>query len=281
MRIESSRKVFLDNCIISVSDTMQEVFKKKDIYWGDSIQELEIFGYERKPLSDESQTWRRNQIKCLPTIGRLAREKIISLYTYCELKFEGMKRSGSFPFNNIGNAFQNVEISQVDAAVERSYFSSMEFGRYIKTEQVIKFCKFLLGTNTEEFAEQLAEYDYPDFLLRNLRSVERFRDLCDGLSEKQFPDAFHLWTAEVNEAEFFLTIDRKFIRVMTETKNISLPCRPLPPCEFLQRLGVEERDPFEYKQNQFYDFFGNAGCLGSSAASPQPDGVAHHVKVTV
>ena len=253
MRSGNSRKVLMDNCIVSISDTMREVFKEKKLDWGDSIQKVEILGYKRKPLPDENEIWRRNQIECLPTIGRLAREKIISLYTYSELQFEGWKRGRSF---NIGNILSNVEINKVYADVERSYFSSMEIGNDIKTEQLIEFCKFLLTEDIEKLAKQLAEYDYPNFLLDNLRGVQRFRDLCKGLYEKQFPDAFHLWTAEANGIEFFLTIDRKFIHVMTKIKKISLPCRPLSPCELLQMLRIEEKDSFEYKEDQFYDFFG-------------------------
>ena len=65
--------MFVDNCIISVSDTMQGDKKKQPIYWGDSEQTVEIVGYERKSLPGESHTWKREQIECLPTVGGAAR----------------------------------------------------------------------------------------------------------------------------------------------------------------------------------------------------------------
>ena len=92
----------------------------------------------------------------------------------------------------------------------------------------------------------------PKSLLNNLRNVQRFRELCAGLSEKQFPDAFHLWTAEINGAQMFLTTDRKFIRVMTKTKKTNLSCVPVSPQELLEHLNIHELDPFEFKEGVFY-----------------------------
>lgn len=119
---------------------MQTAKRMQTIQWGSSIISAEITGYERKPLPDLSQAWKREQINCLPTIAKLAKDGIISLYSYPELRHEKWKRPGSFPVNRIGNVFSDVPISPVDAAVERSYFIQKEIGQYIKTEEVISFC---------------------------------------------------------------------------------------------------------------------------------------------
>lgn len=249
--------VFIDNCIVSLSETMEGAYKEHDFTWGDSVQRIKVIGYKRKKMPSSDQAWKRDQIECLPTIGRMARENRLSLYTYHELRHEAWRRPGSFSSNNIGNIFDNVKFIDVDAAVERSYFFQMGISEYISKEQVIEFCKWLLTPNIEELANKLPKLKkYPEFLLGNLRGVQRFRDLCGGISEKQYPDAFHLWTAEVNGAELFLTTDRKFIRAITQTKNLKLPCEPLSPSELLEKLGVKERDSFNYSEGQFYNIFG-------------------------
>lgn len=236
---------------------MQGAIKQQRLQWGDSVQLINISGYERKPLPGKDQAWKHDQVKCLPTIGRLAKEGIFSVYTYFELQSEGWKRSDSFPAKNIGNIFSGVTLNHANAAVERSYFFQMELDKYIQTREVIDYCKWLLTPGIEELADKLSgDIRYPDHLLNNLKGAQRFRDLCNGLAEKQYPDAFHLWTAEVNGADYFLTIDGKFIRAMVQTKHIRLPCKPISPSELLTLLEINERDQFEYREGQFYDIFG-------------------------
>jgi hypothetical protein len=240
---------------------MQATRRKQTMKWGDSTLDFEVVGYERKPLTHHA--WKREQISCIPTIRKLAYEGFISLLTYSELQHERLKRPGSFPPSRIGNIFSGITINHVNAAVERSYFFQQEIGTYIKVEEVIGYCKWLLTPGIERLAEKLSgNSQYPSHLLENLGKIQRFRDLCSGLSEKQYPDAFHLWTAEVNHSDYFLTIDGKFIRAMTETKKIHLPCKPISPLDLLSLFEVDEREPFEYQEDQFYDIGGRPfrGC---------------------
>jgi hypothetical protein len=249
--------IFVDNCIDSLSNTMQGVNKVQDVVWGDTIQAINILGFERKPMPNSDHEWKRKQIECLPTVGRIAREGKIVLYTYDELQHEAFKRPGSFPSNVLGDLFAGVTFMHVDAAVERSFFFQMEMSEYISKDQMITFCKWLHSPKIEDMVDRLASLErYPAFLLNNLKGVQRFRDLCNGLAEKQYPDAFHLWTAEVNEIEYFLTTDQKFIRAMTVTKRMNLPCRPLSPSDLLDVLEIDDRVPFDYKENQFINVFG-------------------------
>lgn len=257
MRQEDSIPVFIDNCVVSLSETMQSAFKEEKVIIDEKRFAVKIVGYERKPTPISNEQWKLNQINCLPTIGKIAREEKIKLFTYSELTHAAWKRPNSFPGNILGNIFADVKFEHVDAAVERSYFFQMEPSEYFSNEQFIKFCKWILHPNIEDLAERLENNDlYPAFLIQNLKNVQRFRNLCRGLSERQYIDAFHLWTAEVNKAQYFLTTDRKFIRVMTQTKNIDLPCELLSPSKLLYRLNISDLKPFKYSKNQFYTLFG-------------------------
>lgn len=260
MENSTPKRVFLDNCIFSISDTVQGAQKPHQIYWGGEKHTVQISGFEGKPLPKESEPWKREQVKCMTTIGRLARQDVIALSSYMETMFEGWKRSGSFPATTIGNVFNGVEVEHVDAAVERSYFFQSSLAEHIDSQSIIKFCKWLLTIDPNFLIEKVTQVkDLPSFLVANLRNVKRFGELCKGLSEKQYPDAFHLWTAEVNGADCFLTIDKKFIRVMTETNRSELPCPPLSPSQLLNQLGIDERDPLEYMEGAFYDISGRRG----------------------
>ena len=258
MNIEYPITILIDTGIISSSDTMQGTDKVQTIVWGDKAHNVNIAGFKRKPMPSADHEWLRDQIKCLPTVGRIAREGKVELYTYNELTNEEWKRPGSFPANVLGNLLAGVTFKYVDAAVERSFFFDMDISENVSKEQVVKFCKWLLEAEVETFADRLeGQKKYSAFLLNNLREVERFREISKGLSGKQYPDAFHLWTAEVNCIKYFLTLDKKFINAMTTSKRIDLPCKILSPSDVLDMMEIKERDPFEYDENQFFDLFGN------------------------
>jgi hypothetical protein len=63
------------------------------------------------------------------------------------------------------------------------------------------------------------------------------------LPENHYRDALHLWTAEVNGLDYFLTADKTFINVMTKTSRVPLPTRPISPSDLLAELGVTQIDP--------------------------------------
>ena len=238
---------------------MQPTLKKDKIIINGKSHEINIIGYERKPTPNSEEKWKLRQINCLPTIGKISREEKIGLFTYSELRHEAWKRPNSFPNNLIGDIFSDIEFKEIDAAVERSYFFQNGSDNIFSADKMIEFCKWLLCTNIETLADQLSKQNrFPSFLLENLKDVQRFRVLCDNLAEKQYIDAFHLWTGEVNKMQYFLTTDLKFINVMTETKNIDLPCMPVSPSQLLDDLKVNELESFKYSENKFYNIFGSS-----------------------
>jgi hypothetical protein len=73
--------------------------------------------------------------------------------------------------------------------------------------------------------------------------LKGFKEICRDLSEKHYPDAFHLWTADMNELDYFLSADKKFVSVMTLTKGTQLISRPIAPRDLLECFGITELDP--------------------------------------
>ena len=82
------------------------------------------------------------------------------------------------------------------------------------------------------------EQDFSSFEKANSANRDRMRELCDGLKPQHYPDALHLWAAEVNGLKYFLTMVGKFCRLMTQTKRIPLPCEPVRPADLMSELGV-------------------------------------------
>ncbi len=70
---------------------------------------------------------------------------------------------------------------------------------------------------------------------RCLRELPVFRGICHGISENHYPDALHLWTAEVNGMDTFLSMERKFRNVIDRQK-VDLRCRMMTPIELAAQL---------------------------------------------
>jgi hypothetical protein len=238
---------------------MQPAIKEEEIVVTGEPYTVRIIGYERKPITDSEEEWKLHQINCLPTVRKISNEGKIKLFTYTELRHEAWKRPDSFPNNLIGDIFSDIDIEEIDAAVERSYFFQGSSDDIFSKDKVIKFCKWLLDIDHKILTDKISNQSkFPSFLLENLENAERFKVLCDNISEKQYIDAFHLWTGEVNNMRYFLTTDKKFINVMTKTKKIDLPCEPISPSQLLDRMDVNELESFRYSEDKFYDIFGNS-----------------------
>jgi hypothetical protein len=160
----------------------------------------------RKPVPADEK-WRRRQMEALPTIGRLCREGRVSLCRSTELSLEAMK--GKYRGGNvIGDLLGEVKLVHVPCAIDRSKFQQMDLEQYIEKTTVVQFCKLLFHIDAAALESPWLIERLTDSELTNLRNLARFRTLCSTLAESQYPDALHLWTAEVNGLDYFLTADR-------------------------------------------------------------------------
>jgi len=183
------------------------------------------------------ESWKELQIEALPTIARLTREGILNLFDYNEIELETMK--GTILGGAVVYLLENVPIFYAKSPVERSRFQQTDMDAFANKETFIRFCKVLLSVNLSQ-RENKSDVRK---LIPNLESIERFKEICRDLSETHYPDAYHLWAAETNKMEYFLTTDKKFIQAMTRTKRTRLNSQPIAPRDLLNQLGIAELDP--------------------------------------
>jgi hypothetical protein len=212
-----------------------------------------ILGIRRIPPRSK-EPWRQQQIEALPTITRLAREGRVKLCHCAELIEEswGGDYLGAGGF--VGDLFNGVPLHDVPEAVVRSHFQQLDFAEYVKKEKVIQFCRdVLLGCSYDMFEKRPQFLSrFTDFERENLKRLDRFKQLCSALPENHYPDALHLWTAEVNGLDYFLTADKTFINVMTKTSRVPLPTRPISPSDLLTELGVTQLDPLPILDDELH-----------------------------
>lgn len=211
--------------------------------------ENRLFLMQARPARTADESWLQDQIECLPTIARLAREGFLELFTYEELQMESCKRAGLPEQRRFGDVFKDTTVSWIPAAVRRGLFFQTNSSEHLRAEGLIEFCEWLVTDFHLSWLDApYVQREITETEIRNLIEVERLRTICNPIARKHYGDAFHVWTGEVNQLPLFLTTDRKFIRAATQNGNRELPCNPLSPSALLEMLNVSDRDalPFEY-----------------------------------
>jgi hypothetical protein len=149
-----------------------------------------------------------------------------------------------YPSALAGELLKGIEWENVPAAVQRSKFQQMDWMIYVQKQTVVKFCKVLLEMNQAVLDAKVDKWCFlTDFERQNLRNLGRFREICSALQETHYPDAFHLWTAEVNNLDYFMLIDKAFVNAITKTSRISPRTKLMAPIDLVRDLGIVQLDP--------------------------------------
>lgn len=233
--------------------------------WGRSELEVRIPGFRKRP--DHQQEWLRQQVRCVPTIARLVRERVIEGYVSQEIQFE--KGMGRFDEPVIGNVFWGVPLKTARVPVCRSRFIQGGWGEAFGKEGILYLCRTLRQMQTAR-ARALSEMPelrehFHDFEKESLRSLGIFQSICKGLADAHLRDAYHLWTAERNGLDFFCIADRKFqnaIDTVRRHHGLPLKCKLVTPEELLDRVGVSELDSPPLQDGWFYDRWGFGEPVG-------------------
>ena len=248
-------KVFLDRNVSARSVIIEEAIQSQKVQWGATEVDVAIAGWRGKPLRDGDDRWIAGEIACLPTVARLATDGTIALFEAHEARFEAMLAS-QVARGTKGDIFARVAINRVPDAVDRSFFRPGTIDRVASRPDVIEFCRFLRAATPKLFENTPELWDrIPDTMQANLRALGRFHELIDALpTERHWPDALHLWTAETHGAGYFLTLDQRFINALTMTARINLPTKPALPSQLLADFGIKDRDPLPAEALKFYNY---------------------------
>lgn len=269
--------MLVDNGVVSASDFTEGASQTQSVAHGLRSINVQVAGFQRVALDSDPDM--QLQKDALFSIGRLAREGKVELYTYFELMAEQWR--GNKGRDHAGNAFRGCAWNTCKPALERSsYFRGIGMDAVIakggrkdrkagKTElgvSQIAFFKFLISLSREH-AEELIKFGQPivgtDFDRESLRDLDWFRNATSvAPSDENLADFFHLWTARRNSINVFLTLEKKLPRFAAELGTLGLmgTLRVLRPTEFLHSLGLRKLDPVPFRPNRFYSF---AELMGS------------------
>lgn len=162
---------------------------------------------------------------------------------YGELNIEAIRGAHGMA-GTFGDLLAKVKLRRIQPAVERSRFhQTIDFRAYTEKDAQVELCCNLLAWDAGILRNATVFWDsLPAFEQANLLRLDEFRGLCQGLTQNHYPDAFHLWTAERNGLDYYLTMERKFRELMSRSK-IQFKCKVASLEELLQRFGVSKLDP--------------------------------------
>lgn len=263
------RTVLLDNGIFSHSEFAECAVSKKHFLWNGKEQTVFVHGVRRK--SSKSNSPLQAQINALPTVGRLIRDGIIEAYEYPEIWCERMRYRMPLPF---GNALRGCKVVTCSAPLERTKFvSTMDFaeylakggrkdrrsGRAVGPATQLSFLKLLCALDCKSvdvLVKNAKRLGLTDPEIESLRDLPWFQLMCETSGNPEnYPDIFHLWTAERNRLHVFLTLDNRFADFVSRAKNqkkIEIRTEVLQPLELLVRLGIKHPDPVALGGGRFY-----------------------------
>ena len=96
-----------------------------------------------------------------------------------------------------------------------------------------------------------------EFEVDSLKHLDWLKFVCQRFqSRENYPDAFHLWTAERNELNI-LTLENKLpsqVKAIKGEKSRAVEIRAdvMRPLELLCKLGISKPDPVPIEHGRFY-----------------------------
>ena len=264
-------RILMDNGIFSHSEFAEDAIRPTEVLWGDIREIKDVYGYKRKaPHADKEY---QSQIEAIFTVGRLIREGKIKAYDYIEIFFEKMRDKSKI---HVFNAMKNCQIHRCRPALERTKFrrsinfidtiskggkkdrkAGVELGEANQIAVFEWFCS-LNGEFVDLLIQHAVEIGLTDFEVESLRNIGWFQFLCQRSgSPENYPDVFHLWAAERNGFDAFLTLEKRLPNLVCRVKSekdqkFEIQTEVLRPLDLLHKLGIEKPDPVPIEADRFY-----------------------------
>lgn len=177
--------------------------------WG-LLNESEIM---QKQASERDFLFR--EARAIRTIIELARAQNIILFQNMEITIETMWTTNSRKSKAIGNLLNGVKIEYL----EPPYFHARILGG--------------LGLSKQQLS------NLRDSSFENCKS-ERFVEIKSALGGNKDADAYHIYSAEKGEIDYFLTMDKKLVNSARSQKKVRFATEILYPSELAKRMAFTE-----------------------------------------
>jgi hypothetical protein len=205
---ETTPRVMVDACVTQHAIRFQSGCEDKSVTWGKQKFTVRLARRVKKRLP--AGEWLQQEVPFLPAVAAAAREGKITLCRGGELGWEANHPKPVF-FEGPASPFQGLSFEPV----KPPFYYSRTLGSFDD------------GPG-EGHARQKAFFEniqYP-----------RYLEILKAIGGNKHADAFHLWAAESDHVDYFLTTDRKLIHSV-QGPPIAIGVCVLAPSKLLEDIG--------------------------------------------
>ena len=213
-----SKKVYIDTTVLKFSATQLPRLrpKKQKIIWDGKSHELMVHELvDINPNDSINNAELKAEAELLPSLAEAGKNGILKYVIQMEIIFESWG------------------IRKMDSKTGKFYGAPFDYG-----DAPIKYGRTLYGHGFE--ARELQFRFLTSIKNKRFLELQKITGAYQGsgkLNRNQLLDAFHLWCAEHNGCEYFLTLDFKLIKVIRKQKKYLLT-EVVKPSELLNQIAL-------------------------------------------
>jgi hypothetical protein len=211
-------RVFVDTSIVRYADQERtHLVKQPETFrWGGTLVTApivrQVTEHPLEKLNTPQHQHTYEDAKLIPVIDDLAKHGLITLLWHMETMLE-YQRNRPFPGPPVPDFIERIQLANCPI-----YYARMIVSPFEKTDEQLKFLRALKHLGFDEW--------------KRIVGV-----VADSNNERnQLMDAWHLWSADHNHCEYFLTMDSKLIRSVASRRRKS-QLRLVTPSQFLAEFA--------------------------------------------
>lgn len=197
-------RVLFDGMIVPQAIREESVLVPTEFRWGNRTHKIDVAQDVPRTYRGHGQTRERTaqKLHVLSRVADLAKTGRIACYSSQEIKFETWGLPRKYSFDPRANPFRDVHFEPCRLPYQRSI---MFRGNYDFREEKKQFLAAI-----------------PD---------ARFQAINKSTGGYHAADCYHLWTAELNELDVFLTVEERFRNAFRGQKKVSSTVKIMLPEE--------------------------------------------------
>ena len=206
--------VYLDTCVFKFSQTQlpRPMPREQLVNWGGKTHKVIVHDFGHiNPNEKITNSVLKHETDLLPTVAELGKQGKLRFGTCF---FTSMEVLGMFNIDSRTGAFYGASYENLQAPVEYCGVVDKDF----KKHQL----RFLSNITDKRFLD-----------LQKVTGA--YQGEAKPTNLNQLLDAFHIWCAEYNECNYFLTLDFKLIKMARRTHR-TIHVKLMKPSELLQEV---------------------------------------------
>ena len=214
----SPPKVYVETTVLKASATrLRRLRQRKQIInWGGKIHETVVHDIVYvNPNESIKNAEMKAEVELLPTLADAGKRGEVQYVIQMETLFESL---GIPKMDSETGRFYGAPCKEVEAPIE---YSRVLVGFDLDAKEMqFNFLSSISNKRFLELQKMTGAYQGPGKLNRN-----------------QLLDAFHIWCAEHNKCDYFLTLDFKLVNMLRMQKR-NILSEVVKPSELIKKIGI-------------------------------------------